>query len=286
MINIIRGFSKLQRFIERSWNLHGLRREENLIASSIAHSLRETWEGKLTSEEKSWVGRIENLRTEMNATDKSIVRTDYGAGCPDSIRTQEEMRRGIEVTDTLSHICRVDSKSPFWCLLLFKLIRKVRPSSCIEMGTSVGISAAYQAAALRLNGHGNLITLEGSTSLADIAWNNFQQLGLDTVEVVVGRFQDKLTDVLTNRQPVDYLFIDGHHDEQATLAYFKQVLPFFADPGLIVFDDITWSKGMQRAWNKIARDRRVGVTVDFGPVGLCVLDSSIAGHKYFSIPLH
>ena len=92
----------------------------------------------------------------------------------------------------------------------------MRPGSCLEMGTAVGVSTAYQAAALRLNRHGSFVTIEGATSLADIARSNFQQLGLDTVEVVVGRFQDTLTEVLTSRQPVDYVFVDGHHDEQAT----------------------------------------------------------------------
>jgi predicted O-methyltransferase YrrM len=154
------------------------------------------------------------------------------------------------------------------------------------MGTAVGVSAAYQATALRLNRHGSLVTIEGATSLADIARNNFQQLDLDTVETVVGRFQDVLTAVLTNRQPVDYVFVDGHHDEQATQTYFEQILPFLAEKALLVFDDITWSEGMRRAWNTLAQDRQVGVAVDLGPVGLCVIDNSVAGRRYFSIPLN
>jgi predicted O-methyltransferase YrrM len=153
------------------------------------------------------------------------------------------------------------------------------------MGTAVGISAAYQTAALRLNGHGALVTLEGATSLAEIARNNFQQLGLDTVEVVVGRFHDTLPVVLTNRRPVDYVFVDGHHDDQTTLAYFEHILPFLAETALLVFDDIAWSEGMKRAWATIARDKRVGVAVDLGAVGLCVIDNAIAGPRYFSIPL-
>jgi predicted O-methyltransferase YrrM len=286
MINVAKTVRKFERLAERSWNLYSLSHEGNRITSSIAHSVRAVLKPALTPEERSWIDRIEHLRTQMNASTKQITRTDYGAGNPDSNWEQEEMRAGVEVTDTLGHISQVVSKSAFWCLLLFKLIRTMHPSSCVEMGTAVGVSAAYQAAALRLNRHGSLVTLEGATSLADIARNNFQQLDLDTVEVVVGRFQDTLTDVLTNRHPVDYVFVDGHHNEQATRAYFEQILPFLAEKALLVFDDITWSEGMRIAWNTLAKDRRVGVTVDLGPVGLCVVDSSIAGHRYFSIPLH
>lgn len=286
MISVTKIVRKFQRLVTRSWNLYGLSHKGNRITESITHSVRAALKRALTLEEKSWIDRIEYLRTEMNASTKQITRTDYGAGNPDSNRTQEEMRVGVETVDTLGHISQAASKSAFWCCLLFKLIRTVHPTSCIEMGTAVGISAAYQAAALELNGHGSLVTLEGAMSLADIAKNNFRQLGLNTVEVVVGRFQNTLADILKNRQPVDYVFVDGHHDEQATLAYFEQILPFLAETALLVFDDIVWSEGMKRAWNAIAHDRRVSVAVDLGPIGLCVIDSSIAGHKYFSIPLH
>jgi predicted O-methyltransferase YrrM len=286
MTNVVKAVRKFQRLAERSWNLYGLSRERSRMTHSITQSIRAALKRALTLEEKSWVDRIENLRAEMNASTKQITHTDYGAGSPDASRTQEEMRAGVEVTDTLGHISQVSSQPAFWCLLLFKLIRTARPNSCIEMGTSVSISAAYQAAALSLNGHGALVTLEGATSLAAIAKDNFRLLGLDTVEVVVGRFQDTLPNVLTNRQPVDYVFVDGHHDGQATLAYFEQILPFLKETALLVFDDIAWSEGMKRAWNIIAKDRRVGVAVDLGPVGLCVIDSSVVGRRYFSIPLH
>lgn len=285
MINVNKAVRKFARLAERSWNLYNLSREGNRISDAITYSVRAASKRALTPEEQSWIDRIEHLRTQMNVSTKQITRTDYGAGNPDSNWAQEEMRAGIEVPDTLGHVSQVTSKPPFWCLLLFKLIRTMRAGSCLEMGTSVGISAAYQAAALKLNRHGSLVTLEGAASLADIARNNFQQLDLDTVEVVVGSFQTTLTDVLTNLQPVDYIFVDGHHDEQATRAYFEQILPYLADQALLVFDDITWSEGMKRAWNTLAKDQRVAVAVDLGPVGLCVIDSSIAGHKYFSIPL-
>jgi predicted O-methyltransferase YrrM len=283
---ITQAVRKLQRSVERSWSLYGLRHKGNRITESISHSVRAALKRALTPEEKRWIDRIEFLRTEINASTKYLTRTDYGAGSPDSNWTQDKMRAGVEVADTLGHISQVSSKSSFWCCLLFKLIRTVHPTSCIEMGTNVGISAAYQAAALRLNGHGTLATIEGAAPLADIAKSNFQQLGLDTVEVVVGRFQDALPDLLKNRGPVDYVFVDGHHDEQATMAYFEQIFPFLAEAALVVFDDITWSEGMKRAWNTIAYDKRVSVAVDLGPVGLCVIDNSIAGRRYFSIPVN
>ena len=154
------------------------------------------------------------------------------------------------------------------------------------MGTAVGISAAYQAAALALNGRGTFTTLEGAEPLADIARDNLRRLGLGMVEVVVGRFEDTLDAVLERRRPVDYVFVDGRHDRQATLAYFEQTIPFLAETAFLIFDDIAWSDGMKQAWRTIARDKRVGLAVDLGVVGLCVLRGSMAGHREFNVPLN
>ncbi len=283
---ISKAVRKLHRMFERSWNLYRLGHNGDRISRSIRQSVRAALKYSLTPEEEIWIDRIESLRTEMNSSTRQIKRTDFGARNQDSDLKLDEMRTGVEVTDTLGHISQVASKPSFWCLLLFKLIRTIQPDSCIEMGTAVGLSAAFQAAALTLNGHGSLESLEGAVSLADIARNNFQQLGLDSVRVTVGNFQDTLSDVLAARRPVDFVFIDGHHDEHATLAYYEQILPFLGETALLIFDDITWSEGMARAWNTIAGDCRSGIAVDLGLVGLCVVDASMKKSRYFSIPLN
>ena len=97
--------------------------------------------------------------------------------------------KGRVITKAIGDACKT-SKSHFWSFLLFKLIREFKPSTCLELGTALGISACYQAAALKLNQAGNLTTLEGADSLALIAKQHFQALGLDNVRVVIGRFQD------------------------------------------------------------------------------------------------
>jgi len=130
-------------------------------------------------------------------------------------------------------------KSYFWSVLLFKLVRKFNPSACIELGTCLGISAAYQASAQKLNRKGKLVTLEGAVSLASLAEKNLQQLGLDNAHVVSGRFQDKLDTVLNENKPIDYAFIDGQHDEKATISYFEQLTPCLSVESIIDFDDIS-----------------------------------------------
>jgi predicted O-methyltransferase YrrM len=126
----------------------------------------------------------------------------------------------------------------------------------VELGTCVGVSSAYQAAALAMNGRGRLVTLEGYAKLAEVARENFASLGLGNGAVVLGMFTPPLgPDV--QREPEDYASVYGHHDEAATQRYFEMLLDAADDDALCVFDDINWSPGMQRAWRRIAAHERV-----------------------------
>ena len=68
--------------------------------------------------------------------------------------------------------------------------------------------------------------------------------------VITGRFQDVLDDTLADLREVDYVFIDGHHDEKATLDYFNRIYPFLSKNAIVLFDDISWSEGMKRLGGK------------------------------------
>ena len=143
---------------------------------------------------------------------------------------------------------------------------------CLELGTSLGITAAYEAAALTLNGTGRLVTLEGADTIASLASQNLAGVGLTNVTIVVGRFQDTLDGVLRDHRPIDYAFVDGHHDERATVRYFQQILPALAPRAVLVFDDIAWNTGMVRAWKAVSEHPAVVLAVDLGAMGICVID--------------
>jgi predicted O-methyltransferase YrrM len=46
------------------------------------------------------------------------------------------------------------------------------------------------------------------------------------------------------RHRLDFAFIDGHHDERATVAYFQQMKPSLSPGAVVLFYDIKWSSGM------------------------------------------
>jgi predicted O-methyltransferase YrrM len=164
----------------------------------------------------------------------------------------------------------LSSKSPLGALLLFRLVRELRPAHALELGTNLGISAAYQAAALALNGGGELHTIEGAPRLAALARAHLASLGL-AAEVHEGRFSDVLPGLLARTAPLDYVFIDGHHDGPATVGYFAQIHPALGPGALVVFDDIAWSAGMAEAWRTVRADPRVRVAIGLGTMGACLV---------------
>ena len=118
------------------------------------------------------------------------------------------------------------------------------------------------------------MTLEGAVAKGELARRNFSRLGLERVSVVTGRFCNTLGPTLAGLRQVDFAFIDGHHDCEATLDYFNRIVPFLSSDAVIVFDDIRWSSGMHRAWEALIADPRLRTAVDFGTMGLCVAGSA------------
>ena len=218
--------------------------------------------------------RIEEIRDRLCESTEVVEIPDYGAGTPERIGHT----RGATVKEVVGDACRNFSKPPQWAALLYSLVRELKPLRGVELGTCLGISTSYQATALARNGKGRLTSLEGAPAFAAIAVKNLESLGLSPhANVVVGEFAKTLPSVLAGG-PVDYAFIDGHHDETATLGYFEDFLPHLATPAVLVFDDINWSAGMQRAWERISNDERVDVSLDLGPIGMCVVGSNAKGH--------
>jgi len=245
-----------------------LKHSEVLSANKMKQAIRETVHNRINPEEKEWISRIEQIRKQFTDNPAPISILDFGAGNPDSLRSDEEMTRGATSTTTYGEIC-LGSLPALWALLLFKLIRTVQPEWVIELGTCIGISAAYQSAAQQLNGKGRLITIEGSETIAGLAKENINSLGLKNVEIHCGKFHDVLPEIFAEISAIDYVFIDGHHDEQATIAYFELLLPHLSSGALLVFDDISWSTGMRRAWEKIRKHPAISLSVDLKMLGIC-----------------
>lgn len=254
--------------------------------AKLSSAIIDVLNGRFDANELAWIDKIETTREKLK-NDRSIISvTDFGAGKPSDNRTEEEMLTGVNTKLTVADVTKA-SKPHFWACILFKLVKYYKPVNGLELGSCVGISAAYQAAAQVLNNHncGKMTTLEGSESVATLAKENIKALGLSNVEIVTGKFNDTLDAVLGSNEKFDYVFIDGHHDEQATLKYFDKIIPRLTERALVIFDDIAWSDGMKRAWQRIIRYENVSVSIDLRTIGICLLRPNVGDRKAYKVNL-
>lgn len=126
-------------------------------------------------------------------------------------------------------------------------------------------------------------TIEGAAAVASVAARNFQELGLEHVELVVGNFDGRLNEVLDRAGSVDLVFVDGNHRLEPTLRYFHQIMERCAPGAILIFDDVHWSVEMEEAWEKIRQDPRVYMTIDLFFIGLVVMREEFKVKQHFSI---
>jgi predicted O-methyltransferase YrrM len=270
------------RRIAASGSINSLSKSSHELGPKLSDAITRTLGGKLSQEESIWIQKIEKRRAELLADSRAFLVTDYGAGAGDRKRTMEEAAVGVQFESTVSQYAKF-SRNKLHATLLFNVIRAVRPQRCVELGTCVGISASYQAAALALNGTGRITTLEGAEKVAEVARESFATLGLDNVDVIVGPFSATLAEALNSSPPCDLLFNDGHHDGEAVINYFNIALPLIADEVIIFLDDIYWSESMTAGWNTLLKDPRVRISIDFGSMGMLVLGGSSRSVEHFKI---
>ncbi|MBN2544935.1 MAG: class I SAM-dependent methyltransferase [Spirochaetes bacterium] len=247
---------------------------------AVSNALQDALYNSKDKDENEMINKVESLRKKLNNSKEKIEITDYGAGEKENNLNIEKINFKI-----IGNLCRKASKPYFWALFIFKLIRNLKPTLCLELGTFIGISGSYIASALKLNNKGKLITIEGNMPFREKAVENFNKLNLNNIVSICGRFQNVLPDILRKNNPIDFAFIDGHHDEHATQDYYRMILPYLSDNAVLVFDDISWSDGMKRAWKNISTDERVKVFFDLRNLGVCIINDKIKNKESFKLKL-
>jgi predicted O-methyltransferase YrrM len=205
---------------------------------------------------------IENIRNKWLGDNTTISVNDFGAGS----KIFKEGDRKIR------DICRYSVKPKKYGQLLFRLINFFQPKHILELGTSLGLTTIYMASAVR---NSNVISIEGDHNTYLLAKQTVKLAKVRNVELVNAKFQDALPELLDGCKQLDFVFIDGHHNKDATLAYFKLCLKKSHSETIFVFDDINWTDEMKEAWEDIKANSSITVTIDLYSMGIAFLKEGI-----------
>ncbi|MFA6248068.1 MAG: class I SAM-dependent methyltransferase [Mucilaginibacter sp.] len=198
---------------------------------------------------------IEHQRDHLLVDDRHITVTDLGAGSHVNNNKQKK----------ISDITLNALKPPKLAKLLYRLAAFTKPANIVELGTCLGITTLYLQAAAP---NAKVYTLEGCPQTAGVAKDVFDKAGVKDINVITGNFDDTLPGVIAGLDQLDFVYIDGNHQRDATLKYFEWCLPKVHEGTMLIFDDIYWSEGMKQAWAQIKAHPDVTATVDLYWIGL------------------
>jgi len=152
----------------------------------------------------------------------------------------------------------------------------------LELGSCAGISSCYLASASACQ---RFLTIEGSVALAAIAAANLRQV-TNKAQVINSLFDEGLLEILPNlHSGLDLVYIDGHHDQAATLHYLELLRPHLNPDCLIVFDDIRLYRNMWDTWRMLCQTPGFTTVVDVGRFGLAVWAGTMAQPKVFDFSI-
>jgi len=215
---------------------------------------------------------IELYRKKLIKNHNLITVKDLGAGSLVDNSTERK----------ISHISKNALVSKKDGQLLYKIARYFQPKTILELGTSFGVSSAYLSKGAK---NGTLTTIEGCSSIHQIALQTFKELNITNVNSVCANFDTCLTNIIESLSSIDLVFIDGNHTEAATINYFNLILPKLNPNSILIFDDIYWSEEMTNAWETIKKSLKVSLTIDVFSKGLVFFGAQIE-KQHFVLKYH
>lgn len=216
--------------------------------------------------------QIEGRRSLLLDCEDTIKVLDFGsAGSPE----------GTLISRRVCDIARTHLESPRMAQVLFRLTnfltqKQHRPLKILELGTSLGITTAYLAAADSRN---SVRTYEGSKAVLQIAQGVWKALKMENIEWVEGNIDDTLCGN-NDQTRLDLAYVDANHTYDATMRYADLLLGRMDEKGIVVLDDIHFSEQMERAWETLKTDPRVTTSMDLYSMGLLFVDPHYLKRHY------
>ena len=185
---------------------------------------------------------------------RTVSVIDLGSG-------SRKMKSNIRKVSEIARYAAVPEK---YGLLLFNLSKEYGSPLIVELGTSLGISSMYLAAA---SPEVPVYTIEGCGDLAELACQNIREAGIKNIRIMNGSFDEMIPLIKEMNVSPGLVFIDGDHKKDSVVRYFMDFAGISNSNTLIVIDDISISEEMAEAWELIKKHEKVTATIDLYRMG-------------------
>ncbi len=197
---------------------------------------------------------IERRREGFLTSHQILEVEDYGAGSSVYSSTDRTVREVAR-----SAVSNIDK-----CRLLYQIVRYFKPSNILELGTSLGISSLYLAAAAP---QAHITSIDADINTLNLAIQHTYDWA-DNIRYINATFEAGMDALLNADMTMDMIIVDGaHHSrlQQYLLPYYKSLSHAKT---IWVIDDIYWSKDMTLWWHDLKSQSRRNVAIDLYHFGL------------------
>jgi len=212
-----------------------------------------------------WVSDIERLRKVLTHNNQSIEFNDLGAG------GDGQPTRQVLVSD----LARKSVKQAKYARFLHRLAVHGQAKTIVELGTSLGLTTAYLS-----KSESRTVTVEGDPTILQLAQNNWNELGIKSIESHCFDLNNGLVDLYQQLNKIDFLFIDANHRCEAMIRYYLQALPFLHEKSVVVFDDIYWNEETLEAWKTIKSRKEITLSFDIFQMGVVFFDKNLSKEDF------
>ena len=149
-----------------------------------------------------------------------------------------------------------DDRSEAFFIILYFLVRKLKPVSIIETGVHRGVSSLFILQALEDNGIGKLYSIDLPLAGYETDVGGYTKSFLPPEKVgicvskklrnrwnlILGDSKDKLPKLLSSIKSIDLFLHDSKHTYEHMMWEFGTIWPILNNDGILVSDDTNWNK--------------------------------------------
>lgn len=206
---------------------------------------------------------IEEWRKELKKNKTLIKFLDWGAKGNGNFR---ESKLSSIVKSSVSH-----RKGVF----LYKCAKYVNGDKILELGTSLGISAAYLAISNK-----KITTIEGSPEISNLALSFFQRYNFSNISLVQSRFETAIENFIKENEKFDLIFLDGDHSPLKLRYYLLSLPQILNEEGILVVDDIRYSSALHKMWREVSQNIPLLLIIEFFNVGIIFNSERFQKERY------
>lgn len=174
-------------------------------------------------------------------------------------------------TMTLETVIKRDCKPKHLSQMLMRLAVHYKPKTILEIGTSLGVSTMYIAAA---DSKAKIVTIDHEKEIAALNAKNFKRAGFHNIDMICGDAVVELENAIKKLDQIDMLYIDIS-DANKSLRVFNDAKGNMSSKSLCVVGDIHESDEKEELWNKLKEDNIVNVSLDIFDFGLLIIDNEL-----------